>query len=133
MRRQVTDVPLPSQRLRRAPRRRGGHVLYRSGQESVCSNHRLCAYTGKEPDRCPLCHSLADYPSAGCEGEHGVLPPNRTRPCYCRGCDELFSSNSAFAHHQTSRGCRDPERRGLILVDKGGWVMWAFPGEAPPR
>ena len=132
--RHIQDVPLPpSPRLRRAPKSRGGHVLYTSGAISLCSRHKLCAYTGTEKDRCPLCHALADRPSAGCEGEHGVLPLGRSRPCYCRGCDELFSSNSAFDHHQTSRGCHDPVKRGLVLVEKGGWLLWAFPGEAPPR
>ncbi len=47
----VTDVPLPDP----AP---STHQHYAPGQRSTCPlHHGLCAYTGTEPDRCPLCHS----------------------------------------------------------------------------
>lgn len=38
--------------------------------ETACARHRYCAYTGDEPDRCPICHSTATK----CGGRHGASP-----------------------------------------------------------
>ena len=38
-----------------------GHTVFEIGVRSPCPWHDgLCAYTGKETDRCPGCHSLWD-------------------------------------------------------------------------
>ena len=51
--RPVEDVPLPGDAV---PSR---HALYRAGDRSACPWHYgQCAYTGAEPDRCPVCHAL---------------------------------------------------------------------------
>lgn len=44
--RPVEDVPLPGDEL---PRRQRSRCPWHAGQ---------CAYTGDEPDRCPICHAL---------------------------------------------------------------------------
>ena len=96
--------------------------------KSGCPEHKFCAFTGKENDRCSVCHSA--YIEDVCQ--HMTLPPGRTRPCFCDSCGELFSAISAFDMHQRPAGiCRDPERRGLVLVEHGGWSMWAKPGTRP--
>jgi hypothetical protein len=136
MPREMTNVPLPGskRKLVRAHAQKGGHILYSSGDVSVCKTpgHAHCAYTGREPGRCPVCHRLDSLPSAGCPEEHGCLPPGR-RPCYCTACGEIFSSNAAFDQHRQRFRCMDPERRGLIIIERSGWELWGFPGEPPPR
>jgi hypothetical protein len=111
MSREMTNVPLPGskRKLVRAHAQKGGHILYSSGDVSVCKTpgHAHCAYTGR-------------------------LPPGR-RPCYCTACGEIFSSNAAFDQHRQRFRCMDPERRGLIIIERSGWELWGFPGEPPPR
>jgi len=93
-----------------------------------CSRHKFCAYTGLEQDRCPICH--ATYIQGICP--HMTLPPGRKRPCFCDSCGELFTSISSFDKHQSPSGiCRDPLKRGLILVEQGGWELWSLPGSRP--
>jgi hypothetical protein len=113
--RTIQDIELPPLPPREA-----------SQNGSRCLQHKgMCAYTGREKDRCKICHST--FIDGVCS--HMELPPGRTRPCFCNGCGELFSSVSSFDTHQRPAGrCRDPERRGLVLVDKNGWMMWASPG-----
>jgi hypothetical protein len=114
--RQIQDIELPPPRA--------------NGTRARCKLHRgMCAYTGREKGRCPQCHST--YIDDVCS--HMELPPNRIRPCFCNGCGELFSSVSAFGAHQRPAGrCRNPEKRGLELVEQNGWAMWAKPGSAEP-
>jgi hypothetical protein len=53
MSRPVEDIPLPGDELP------SHHALYKSGDRSVCPWHSgQCAYSGSEPDRCPVCHAL---------------------------------------------------------------------------
>jgi hypothetical protein len=34
--------------------------------------------------------------------------------------------------HQRPAGiCRDPERRGLVLINQRGWMLWGKPGSRP--
>ena len=110
--------------LRRAP---GGHVAYATGERSICPEHDFCAYSGDEKDRCEICHSNTHL-----EDEHGDLPPGRTAPCLCHRCEELFTSITAFDMHQRPAGiCRSPERRGLVLINQNGWMLWGKPGSRP--
>ena len=90
------------------------------------SGRQLCAFTGDEPGRCQICHALHET------DDHGDYPPGRTAPCLCVMCDELFSSITAFDRHKRPNyKCYNPERRGLILVNKNGWLIWANPGSRP--
>lgn len=104
--------------------------MTRTIQEVVlpgCPLHQSCAYTGKEKDRCQTCHSTTHYTE-----DHGDLPPGRVQPCLCAYCAELFTSPSAFDLHQRPAGiCRNPERRGLVLVEQNGWMLWGKPGSRP--
>lgn len=105
---QVTDVPL----VRRAP---AGHVIYRVGAPSICPEHRWCAYTGDEADRCPRCH--ASY-TIGCWHE-------------CTGCREAFATETAYYDHLTGEwACLDPGAIGLVLIEQDGWTLWAVPKKA---
>ena len=119
--RSTATVELPSGR---AP---GGWRLYSSGQISECPVHKYCAYDGTEPERCPECHTSE---RVGCEHNWGGIPGG-TRPCRCRGCEEVFSSTAAFNRHQTSEGCLPPSSRKLVLAERGDWALWALPGERP--
>lgn len=117
------DVELPE--IKRA---RGGWALYATGEESICQYHQFCAYTGYEHGLCSICH--AEHKTV----DHGDLPPGRTAPCLCALCKELFTSITAFNKHKRpspSFGCYKPERRKLVLVDQGGWFLWANPGSRP--
>lgn len=123
-------VELPP--LKRMPERLGGHVIYATGEESLCPEHQFCCYTGDEKRRCHVCHSNTHLTD-----DHGDLPPERLAPCLCGKCGELFTSVTGFNMH-FGRGykCRNPEKRGLILVrqkDKYGtvWQLWAKPGSRP--
>jgi hypothetical protein len=132
MKRPVQTINLPGHRAGRTKSQRlvrgaQGHVLYQPNQESECANHSHCAYNGKEPDRCPFCHVQGDRHQ---EGECSVIP-NGTRPCLCRTCEEVFSSTAAFDKHQVRGECTDPGSRGLVLVERGGWTVWGFPGSNP--
>ena len=120
----ASTVELP--RLKRMPERNGGHVIYGIGEVSICPEHKFCAYTGDEPNRCHFCH--ADHPT----DEHGDYPPGRVAPCLCPLCDELFSSKTATTLQRRPDGrCYKPERRGLVLVNKNDWLIWANPGDRP--
>jgi hypothetical protein len=125
MREQTVELP----KLRRA---RGGWVMYGAYEDSVCQYHQFCTYSGDELGRCARCHSNT-HPT----NEHGDLPPDRTAPCLCSRCGELFKSRTGFDIHQTQYGrCRNPARRGLVLVkqsDRYGdiWQLWAKPGSRP--
>ena len=120
-------VELP--RIRRA---RGGWALYGAYEESICPQHQFCCYTGDERKLCGICHS-GTHPT----DEHGDLPPGRTAPCLCGKCGELFTSVTGFnMHFGRNWKCRNPERRGLVLVkqtDRNGdvWQLWAKPGSRP--
>ena len=119
MGRSIQEIHLPRESRR-------SHTLYRVGERSKCPNHALCAYTGREPGRCALCHASS---RTGCDhAEFGGLPPWK-RPCLCRGCSNLFASNSAFDQHRKRFRCRDPESRGLVLVERGDWIMWGQPAD----
>jgi hypothetical protein len=128
------DVQLPA--LREMPESLGGHVIYAPGQVSICPQHQYCAYTGDEPNRCPVCHVTN---TRGCahNPDGGGLPPGRRSPCLCARCGELFTSTSSFNKHMRpvgdDRPCRNPERRGLVLVEQHGWFLWGNPGSPPPR
>jgi hypothetical protein len=150
----VRDVHLPVIRVRRSPGRKrtspsrttrqlvtgpkgpvirapGGHVIYGPAVVSRCSVHSLCAYTGTEKDRCPECHSTLEV---GCEHQKYGGMPRGSRPSLCRECGEIFSSNSAFDDHaRLGRECRDPEDVGLVLIERGGYMIWALPGVRPER
>ena len=97
-----------------------------------CPEHQFCCYTGDEPDRCKLCHSNT-HPT----DDHGDLPAARIAPCLCSRCGELFKSVSGFnKHFGRNWKCRNPEKRGLVLVeqtDRNGdtWQLWASPGSRP--
>jgi hypothetical protein len=125
MKSQAIELPKPK-------RARGGWVIYATSEDSICPYHQFCAYSGSEKDRCAECHSNTHSTS-----EHGDLPPARTAPCLCSRCGELFTSVTGFRIHFGVTGkCRNPERRGLILVrqkDKYGtvWSLWAKPGSRP--
>lgn len=94
---------------------------------AICPVHQFCAFTGDEKDRCSICHS-----SKHLTDDHGDLPPGRTAPCLCDRCGELFTSKTPFGIHFRPNGkCGNPERRGLILVTKNGWLMWGKPGSRP--
>jgi hypothetical protein len=120
-------VELPP--IRRAP---GGWALYEAREESICPRHQFCAYTGDEPGLCAVCHS-----SLHDTDDHGDLPPHQVSRCLCAGCQELFTSISSFDQHQRPAGvCRNPAKRGLVLVKKTDrygtvWQMWAKPGSRP--
>jgi hypothetical protein len=44
----------------------------------------------------------------------------------------LFTSITAFnKHKRPNSGCYRPEKRGLVLVDQKGWLLWANPGSRP--
>lgn len=127
MKTQTIELP----KLRRA---RTGHVIYATGEESICSVHQFCSFSGDERERCPNCHSNAGL----CDDDAcGGLPPGRTRPCFCSKCEELFTSITAFdAHIRTVNGvvkCLRPERRGLVIIEQNGWQLWGKPGSPPPR
>ena len=125
----AATVELP--KLNRMPERQGGHVIYGAYEDSICPEHQFCAYTGDEKHRCHICHGkhLTD--------EHDELPPERTAPCLCAKCGELFTSRTGFdMHFRRGYRCGNPERRGLVLVeqtDKYGtvWELWAKPGSRP--
>lgn len=123
-------IELP--RLKRMPERLGGHVTYGTGEESICPEHQFCSYTGDEKHRCHVCHSNTHL-----TGDHGDLPPDRTAPCLCPKCEELFTSITAFKKHKRPNfGCYKPERRGLVLIDQTDkygviWSIWANPGSRP--
>ena len=125
----MDTIELP--KLKRMPQRQGGHVIYGTSDESICPEHKFCAYTGDEVARCHICHALHFT------DEHGDMPPERTAPCVCPRCGELFSSKTSFDKHKRPNfGCYKPEKRGLILVDdtdKYGtvWQIWANPGSRP--
>jgi hypothetical protein len=90
-----------------------------------CPHHKFCAYTGLEQDRCPDCHSTFIDDICSCM----QLPPGRTRPCFCDACGELFTGPSSFDQHQRPTGvCRNPQKRGLVLIEQNGWSLWAKPG-----
>jgi len=93
-----------------------------------CPIHKqFCAYTGQERGLCSFCHS-----STHDLENHGELPPGRLSPCLCSRCEELFTSITAFDMHQRPAGvCRSPERRGLVLVEQNGWILWGKPGSRP--
>lgn len=117
-----TTVELPKPK-----RARGGWALYKQGEDSICQYHQFCAYTGDEPGLCQVCHAPHETE------DHGDLPPKRTAPCLCAMCDELFTSKTSFNKHKRPNliGCYKPERRGLILVNQRGWLLWANPGSRP--
>jgi len=115
------DVELP-----KLKRTRAGHVVYGKDENSICPRHQFCAYTGDEPDRCKVCHSNTHL-----EAEHGDLPPDRKAPCLCHRCGELFTAWSSFDLHRSAGKCRNPEKRGLILIDQNGWLLWGKPGSRP--
>jgi hypothetical protein len=120
-------IELPS--LKRMPEYLGGHVIYKTGEESICPEHKGCAYTGDEKDRCPFCHSISGLCD---EDACGGLPPGRKQPCFCNYCGELFTSPSSFDQHQRPAGvCRNPAKRGLVLLDQNGWQLWGKPGSRP--
>jgi hypothetical protein len=123
MKRQEQVVELP--KLRRA--RNGIHVIYGAYEDSICPQHQFCCYTGDEVGRCSICHS-----SYHDTEDHGDLPPGRIAPCLCSRCGELFTSATGFSMH-FGKGwkCRNPEKRGLILVNQNGWHLWAKPGSRP--
>jgi hypothetical protein len=113
-------------------RTRGGWALYGTGEDSMCQQHQFCCYTGDERKLCAICHSN-DHAS----DEHGDIPPGRIAPCLCSRCGELFTSVTGFNMH-FGRGykCRNPARRGLVVVeqtDRNGdvWSLWAKPGSRP--
>jgi hypothetical protein len=110
-------------------RGRGGHRLYLVGSYSDCAYHKFCAYDGTEKLRCPRCHVSVQI---GCEHNWGGMPPG-SRPCLCRGCGEIFSSNSAFDSHRSGFACKPPEKCGLVLAERGDWTIWALPGAPPER
>lgn len=119
----ATTLELP--RIKRA---RGGWAIYGTGEDSICPYHQFCAFTGDERNLCQICH--ATHPT----DEHGDLPPKRLAPCLCAKCGELFTSVTGFTVHiGPGFKCRNPERRGLVLVEQNGWSMWAKPGSPPPR
>jgi hypothetical protein len=120
-----TTVNLP--KLRRAA---DGHIMYEPGAHSLCPNHDFCAYDGTEPDRCEFCHSLIDDDDICACSE---LPPGRKSPCLCANCRELFTSLTSFDRHMVNGRCRNPGKRGLVLVNQGGWDIWANPGSMPSR
>ena len=106
--------------------------MYGPGEESVCPYHQFCAYSGGERGPCKICHS-SYHVTAG----HGDLPPNRIAPCLCSKCGELFTSVTGFnIHFGRNYKCRNPAKRGLIIVeqtDRNGdvWQLWAKPGSRP--
>jgi hypothetical protein len=115
MARKIQDIELPP------PRGDGAHCTLHKG---------MCAYTGREKNRCRMCHST--FIDGVCSCMH--LPPGRTKPCFCDLCGELFTAPSSFDQHQSPAGrCRNPERRGLVLIEQGGWTMWAKPGSVDPE
>jgi hypothetical protein len=120
-----TTVNLP--RLKRAA---DGHIMYEPGAHSLCPYHQYCAYDGTERERCEFCHGLYDDDGICPCGE---LPPGRKSPCQCVRCLELFTSLTAFDKHMSNGRCRNPGKRGLVLVDQGGWDIWANPGTMPSR
>lgn len=132
--RTVQDVELPAMptprrlpgRLKRMPEHNGGHVIYRAGEESRCPRHSFCSYTGTEKTRCHVCHSNTHLTD-----EHDELPPGRKSPCLCTYCGELFTSITAFDIHQPGGICYRPAKRGLILIEQNGWVLWGKPGSRP--
>jgi hypothetical protein len=121
-------VNLPE--LVRMPESMGGHVLYEPGPTSICPNHQFCAYTGDEPGRCPACHGRYDADGI-CPCQE--LPPGRHSPCLCARCRELFTSLTAFERHMPGGVCKNPAKRGLVLVEQNGWKLWANPGTPPSR
>jgi hypothetical protein len=120
-----TTVELP--RLLRAA---DGHIMYETGAHSLCPNHDFCAYDGTETDRCPDCHGLYDKDDICPCAE---IPPGRKSPCLCVRCRELFTSLTSFDKHMSNGRCRNPAKRGLVLVNQGGWDIWANPGTMPSR
>jgi hypothetical protein len=67
------------------------------------------------------------------------MPPGRGAAGCCK-CLEVFTSVSAFDHHQKLRPesdgggviCLDPEERGLVLYEReyaghGVWTLWGWP------
>ena len=124
MKGQTVELP----KLRRA---RGGWVLYGPGEDSVCPYHQFCAYSGDERDRCAVCHNSKHKTE-----EHGDLPPGRTAPCLCGKCGELFTSITGFDLHRVRDKCRNPAKRGLVVVEQTDlngdvWQLWAKPGSRP--
>jgi hypothetical protein len=125
MRGQTVELP----KLKRA---RGGWVMYGAYENSVCPYHQFCCYSGDEPNLCAQCHC-----SRHATEDHGDLPPGRTAPCLCARCGELFTAVTGFDMHQRPAGvCRNPAKRGLVLVkqtDRYGdtWELWAKPGSRP--
>lgn len=118
----AATVELP--KLKRA---RGGWVLYGRNDDSICPEHQFCTYSGDEPGLCRICHGQHDT------DDHYDLPPGRLAPCLCSRCGELFTSITAFAKHKRPDlvRCYKPEKRGLILANQRGWLLWANPGSRP--
>jgi hypothetical protein len=117
--------------LPKLKRSRGGWVLYRTGEDGICPYHQFCAYSGGERGLCAKCHS-----SWHATEDHGDLPPRWLAVCLCSSCGELFKSRSGFDTHRVRDRCRNPARRGLVLVEKTDrygdvWQMWAKPGSRP--
>lgn len=124
--RSETNIELP--KLRRA---RGGWALYGPNEESVCYEHQFCTWTGDEVGRCSFCHS-----SYHDSEDHGELPPHWLSACLCGRCGELFKSITGFDQHRSRGKCRNPARRGLVLIEKADrygevWSIWARPGSRP--
>lgn len=56
--------------------------------------------------------------------------------CHCSGCDETFTSLTAFDAHRVNRRqgdaeCANPTAVGLILRQRVGGTVWGFPGDNP--
>jgi hypothetical protein len=125
MKGQTVELP----KLKRA---RGGWVMYGAYEDSVCPYHQFCTFSGDERNRCAECHSDTHLTE-----DHGDLPPERIAPCLCSRCGELFTSVTGFSQHFGNGGkCRNPEKRGLVLVEQADrygtvWQLWAKPGSRP--
>ena len=124
MKSQTVELP----KLKRA---RGGWVMYEAGQDSICQYHQFCAYSGNERGLCAECHS-----SCHTTDDHGDIPPHWLSACLCNSCGELFSSKTSFDQHRSLNRCRNPEKRGLELIEKADrygtvWSIWASPGSRP--
>lgn len=89
---------------------------------------------------CKVCPAGNDYGGtfsaycAECQPrDPNPVPPGKAA-CRCAGCGLCFTSDSAFARHQTTDGgtvCHDPAVRGLVLVTRAAEgqerKLWGWP------
>ena len=69
--RPIEDVPLPGEKLPDARKTAKASQHNDERDAAVCPwHHGQCAYTGDEPDRCPVCHALWEFHPEKEHAEH---------------------------------------------------------------